>query len=83
MNRATFDIPRKTLAEAPQRKFGRWQYVLVERAHQGRFTWTHQRVIDSDRVRISFEWPQEQHAWVRRFLGRFTRAWASEKPCEH
>jgi hypothetical protein len=72
---ATFDIPVKVLVDVSMRKSQRWAHVLRGRAAQGRFSFEEWAYPNKDVRSIRFYWEPEQHVWVRRFLGRFARAW--------
>lgn len=85
--KATFEIldtrHLRDSERSPQgdaRNRDRWSDVLEARASQGRFGWKMYRVEDKypDRTFIEFEWPQEQHGWMRHFLARFWRAWCRD-----
>lgn len=73
--RARFEIADAALAQASFRKAGRWSRVITGRAAQGRCTVTESVNVSRATRTIEFDWPKEQHAWMRRFLGRFARAW--------
>jgi hypothetical protein len=76
MPRARFELSNAAIAEASIRKARRWEQVIHGRAVQGRFTGEVTVYPDRPWMRVlSFEWTDDQHSWMRRFLGRFARAW--------